>query len=125
MSANDNSTPAAPKPPDDLDGEALLEWHRIVAELHEHGLLATADRAIITHHCRTWATIQLVSRVVAVDGPVVLLPNNWPGKSKEYEVQVEQMKLDATLLASLGLTPASRAKLATKPADANDGAITF
>lgn len=110
-----------PQPPEDLDGEALLEWGRIVGDLDAAGILDGADRAILTLYCRTWAVWFAAARVVAVDGPVVLLPNNWPGQSAESKVMDATGKQVAKLLDQLGLTPQARhQRPTTEPAPAAD-----
>jgi P27 family predicted phage terminase small subunit len=101
-----------PTPPDDLDGEALLEWHRVADELDAAGTLDRTDRAILSVYCRTWAVWSAAARVVAADGPVVLLPNNWPGQSPEAKVMDASGKQLDKLLDRLGLTPSSRKRSA-------------
>lgn len=103
-----------PKPPDDIDGEALLEWERITEELEDAGHLDRTDRALITVYVRTWAVWRKAAEVVAQDGPIVLLPNNWPGQSPELKAMIECGKVLDKLLTSLGLTPTFREKNKSK-----------
>ena len=46
---------ARPSMPRSLAGEARFEWHRVVPELEEMGLLATVDRAVLIRYCSAWA----------------------------------------------------------------------
>jgi P27 family predicted phage terminase small subunit len=93
-----------PIPPEDLDGEALLEWHRIIAELEQLGTLATADRAAITLYCQTWATNQQVAKHVNKFGAVIKWPNGVPGQSPWFKTQKETTTLLSKLLDQIGLT---------------------
>jgi len=43
-----------PELPTILNGEALLEWHRITAELLRLGLVTKVDRAAVAAYCRAW-----------------------------------------------------------------------
>ena len=118
-----NTKTTRPKPPAGLSDEALIEWDRICDELAAAGTLRPADRAILTIYCRTWQTWNAVAKVVAVDGPVVLLPNNWPGESQECKVMTAQAKMLSKFLEQLGLTPASRKTSPTE--DATPDEITY
>lgn len=97
-----------PQPPEELDGEALLEWHRIVAELDAAGTLDKTDRAILTLYAQTWATHHAAARAVAQHGSVIKWPNGMPGPSPFYKVAKETAGQLRGLLADLGLTPTSR-----------------
>lgn len=108
-----------PKPPDGLDAEAVKEWARICKELGDR--LDKTDRAIMSVYVRTWAVWNKMAVIVETDGPVVMLPNNWPGQSPEYKVMSETAKLLDKLLGSMGLTPAARGKVkAPEPPKADD-----
>lgn len=97
-----------PKPPDDLDGEALLEWERVTDELDTLGRLDTADRAILTLYCQTWAANQAVAKHVARHGPIIKWSNGVPGQGPWFKTQKETAALLRQLLSDLGLTPTSR-----------------
>ena len=100
-----------PTAPDDLSDEARLEWDRVMIELDAIGLLDSADRALLTVYCRTWQAWHTCARHVAQFGPVVKLPNGWPGESKQNEVATKLAKNLTSILSYLGLSPAARAKL--------------
>jgi P27 family predicted phage terminase small subunit len=107
-------TTLAPQPPEDLDGEALLEWHRIIAELEQLGTLAAADRAAITHHCNVWAVIQANVKHVSRFGAVIKWSNGTPGQSPWCKTMKEMIALDSKLLDQLGLTSSNRKTKATE-----------
>jgi len=97
-----------PKPPEELDGEALLEWERVCAELDAAGTLDKTDRAVLTLYAQTWATHHAAARAVAQHGAVIKWPNGMPGPSPFYRVMKETAAQLRGLLNDLGLTPASR-----------------
>lgn len=97
-----------PPPPEDLDGEALLEWQRACDELEADGQLAKTDRAILTLYVHTWATWQTARRHVEQFGIVVKFPNGYPGLSPFYLVAKDCESKLQKLLQDLGLTPSTR-----------------
>src|SRR5689334_9981539 len=90
-----------PKPPDDLDGEALLEWQRICAELQAAGRLDKIDRAIITLYAETWAVNRAATIAVNKHGAVIKYPNGIPAASPFYKVQRESAAQLRGLLTDL------------------------
>src|SRR5690348_174198 len=105
-------------PPGGIEGEALLEWERIVDELKQLGTLHDADRAIVTLYCRTWATWREADALVAKYGSVIKYANGVPGPAPFFKTAQESAKQLRALLAELGLTPAARHKM--QPAKADD-----
>jgi P27 family predicted phage terminase small subunit len=110
-----------PQPPDDLDHEAVLEWHRVTEELDAIGLLDRADRAVLTIYCQTWAVWQSMTKPVSQFGAVVKMHNGVAGQSPFWKEQKEAAKLLRGFLADLGLTPTARHKMnAAKQEEAED-----
>ena len=97
-----------PRPPEDLDGEALLEWERVVTELEAVGKLDKADRAVLTLYAQTWATWNAAMQAVVKHGSVIKYPNRMVGPSPFYKVAKETAAQLRGLLTDLGLTPAAR-----------------
>jgi P27 family predicted phage terminase small subunit len=106
-----------PAPPEDLEGEALLEWGRVCDELAAAGRLETADRAVLSVYVETWAVWRTATRHVNTFGPVVPGQNKVVGRSPFYTVQRETAAQLRNLLADMGLTPAARGKGAGTGAD--------
>jgi P27 family predicted phage terminase small subunit len=106
-----------PEMPDDLEGEALLEWDRVCAELEKQGRLDQADRSVITIYCHTWATYKAAQRNTFEHGAVVKFPNGIPGQSPHYKTMKELANILRLMLADLGLTPAARGKSKEQPTD--------
>jgi P27 family predicted phage terminase small subunit len=99
---------AEPQPPEELDGEALLEWHRVIEELEAVGHLHTADRGLLTLYVQTWSANQAVAKHVAQHGPIVKFNNGVVGQSPHYKTMRETALVLATLIDKLGLSPAAR-----------------
>ncbi len=108
-----------PAPPDDLDGEALLEWDRICGDLDAAGRLDKTDRSIITLYCHRWAIYQAAMQHVVKFGPVVKHHNGVAGESPHYGVSRQEATQLRRLLADMGLTPTLRGMRASE-ADAGE-----
>ena len=108
-----------PAAPEDLEGEALLEWYRVCEELDGIGRLAKTDRAIITLYCRTWAVHHAVSQHVAKFGAVIKWSNNVPGIGPWAKQMKESTAQLCKMLVQMGLTPSSRS-ISTAPAKTDE-----
>lgn len=108
MPRNDDKPTNRPIPPEHLEGEALLEWHRVCDELHSQNRLEKVDRAVLTLYAETWATWQGALRHVAKYGAVIKLHNNVAGRNPYYQVMRESALILRQLLADMKLTPACR-----------------
>lgn len=106
--ANPTTKAERPNPPEELDGEALLEWHRICDELEAVGRLDKTDRAVLTLYAETWQTWRSAAKAVAKSGSVIRYPNNVVGPSPFYKVMRETGQQLRGLLADMGLTPTTR-----------------
>ena len=107
-----------PKPPDSLDREGLLEWHRVCDELEDAGRLEMTDRATLTLYALTWQTWWEAEQNVQQHGPVVQLPNNIYTTSPYYDVAQQKATLLRGLMRDMGLSFASRPK--TKPIESEE-----
>ena len=94
-------------PPDDLEGEALLEWERVTDALHAQGRLDAADRALLTLYVWTWATWHAATRAVAREGAVQVHANKMTGRNPAFIVMKEMGIQVRALLVDLKLTPGS------------------
>lgn len=96
------------EPPEELEGEALLEWHRVIEELQELGGLKAVDRATLTLWCKTWAVNYQVSQHVSKFGPILPAINKALGRSPWYQVMQETTSQLSKLAEIIGLTRKSR-----------------
>src|SRR5882724_3444135 len=74
-------------PPDDIQGDALAEWDRIIAEVQATGgELKPADRSILATYCRTWAINRDAAKHIQTYGSVIKYSNGVPGASPQYKI---------------------------------------
>lgn len=91
-----------PAPPDRIQGDALQEWNRICDAAAELGILHALDRPLLTIYCDLWTRYEQV------------VPELAASPEKQY-LREELLKLGRRLtdtLTVLGLTPATRTRLA-------------
>jgi P27 family predicted phage terminase small subunit len=97
------------KPPEDITGESLEEWNRIIKAVESLGReIKPADRSLLAIYCRTYSINRQVFEHVQKFGPVIKWSNGLPGNSPQYKTFIETTKILNTQLAALGCTPESR-----------------
>lgn len=99
-----------PKPPESLEGEALLAWERVWADLEAIKRADIADRALVEMYCRAWSRYLDADRVVSKIGVRETYANGQAGTPPEYKALLDAEKMCRNLLIDMGLTPTSRAK---------------
>jgi len=101
-----------PTPPAHLGALAVLEWERVAPELHRIGVLTMVDRAVLAGYCDAYERWALARQVIEVEGLFVSSPNGYriahPALSVANTAKATMLKY----MIELGLTPASRVKLA-------------
>ena len=83
-----------PDPPTILGGEALLEWHRITAELLQLGLVTKVDRAALAAYCQAWGRWVEAEEHLKSEPIIFKSPSGYPVLSPWWVVAnkaVEQM----------------------------------
>ncbi len=105
-----------PVMPDWLSDEAVVEWHRIVAEmLKVSGLLTRLDGTGLAMYCQVYADYVSYRRGIEVEGRVVtasngnVIQNPLVGMANRAFEQLRQC------LIEFGMTPAARARLLIQP----------
>lgn len=115
-----NQATKRPRPPEELDGEALLEWHRLCDELESVDRLEATDRGIIQLAAQAYANWVQATKHVETYGLVVKAHNGVAQRNPYYAIQIEQADRRRGLLADLGLTPVTRLKNAKANASKDD-----
>lgn len=125
---------ALPRCPGHLVGEARKEWHRVVRELHEAGLLTRVDRGALAAYCSAW------SRWVMAETKLAELvskgdPADWVTKTASgYEQQTPWLTISNSaqdlmrkFMVEFGMTPSSRSRVTAgeKPAEKSLADILF
>lgn len=138
----DHETPEAPKgrpePPKPLEGDALVEWDAMTADLEACGTLARTDRMALYQYCRLFAeTEALVVKQGEAAATVGILEDNLSGIPKDqlrdvfqeitkmrqleagYDTKIRQGRMALRqFLVEFGMTPAARSRVklpASKP----------
>jgi P27 family predicted phage terminase small subunit len=106
-----------PKAPAWLCTEAKAEWARVVPELRERGTVSAADLSAVELYCAAVGDALVARRTIAAEGATV---TNRLGEAKRHPAYstLREMQGEARRWAAeLGLTPASRSRVATEGAD--------
>lgn len=108
-----------PSPPPIITGEALDEWHRVVAELSRLGVLKQIDGAGLAAYCLAWQRLVEAQKLVAEAG---LLAETSQGLGRHPAVAVAEAasKELRAWAHEFGLTPSAEANLVV-PESSGDG----
>lgn len=117
-----------PDCPDYLAPEAKAEWARIPSILNQTGLLTQVDRTLMAGYCQTYARWVEAERKRTETPLNLRTPAGYIQQSPWLSISNKQLELMAKYMTELGLTPASRSRLAiqmhTAPKPWEYGGIT-
>ena len=102
---------AIPKPPKHLGAIALEEWHRIVQELADNGLMTNLDRAALVLYCEFWEHYVTAAEKMKKRGPVYTSANDNMVESPHFSIMKRSAELMHKFLVEFGMTPASRTRV--------------
>lgn len=116
---------AEPKPPegtpdcpDHLSVEAKAEWHRLVDTLVGMGVITIVDRAVLAAYCQAYGRWVEAERKLQETPVLFKTPSGYVQQSPWLNIANRQMELMGRYMAEIGLTPASRSRIAImNPAD--------
>jgi len=101
-----------PDCPPHLTDLARAEWDRIAATLHQMGVVTTVDRAVLAAYCQAWGR-WVEAEEKLKETPVMLkTPSGYVQQSPWLSVANKQLELMGRYMAELGITPASRSRVA-------------
>jgi len=110
---------AEPVPPDrvpdcppHLSDLAREEWDRIVGTLHEMGVVSTIDRAALAAYCQSYARWAEAEEKLKETPVMLKTPSGYVQQSPWLSVANKQLELMGRYMAELGITPASRSRVA-------------
>ena len=112
-----------PRPPIELNADALKEWHRVAGELQKLGILTKLDLAALAAHCVAFSRFKSANealRVMAAKDPVfegMLIKTkqgNWIqnpllGIARRAAADMVQFAVE------FGMTPSSRSRVKVSP----------
>lgn len=113
LNPNEPKPPASrPTCPSHLSPAAKTEWKRIAGVLHGMGVLTTVDRAALAAYCQAYGRWVKAEKKLAETPPLIRTPSGYVQQSPWLSVVNKQMELMSRYMAELGLTPASRSRIA-------------
>lgn len=110
---------AEPKPPegtpdcpDHLSEEARAEWHRLVDTLVSMGVITIVDRAVLAAYCQAYGRWVEAEQKLKEAPLLFKTPSGYVQQSPWLNIANRQMELIGRYMAEIGLTPASRSRIA-------------
>lgn len=110
---------AEPQPPDGvprcpshLNQVARTEWRRVARALHAMGVLTVIDRAALAAYCQTYAKWVEAEQRLRDTPPLLKTPSGYVQQSPWVAIANKQLELMGRYMTELGMTPASRSRVA-------------
>lgn len=101
-----------PDCPPHLSERATEEWRRIALTLHAAGVVTLADRAALAAYCQSWGRWVEAEEKLAVTPLLLKTATGYVQQSPWLSIANKQLELMGRYMAELGLTPASRTRVA-------------
>jgi P27 family predicted phage terminase small subunit len=103
--------------PKHLNALAKKEWHRVVKDLRESGVLARVDRSALEAYCVVYARWLEAEEEVENKGITAIGAKGGVIKNPAVTVAAQMLTLMHKFMAELGMTPSSRSRLKVNPPD--------
>jgi len=103
--------PHLPRCPHHLTAEARKEWHRVVRELYDVGVLTVADRAVLAAYCQCYARWVEAEGMIEAEGSIQTNPKGYMVKSPWVEIAHQSLTQMRAYMVELGMTPSSRSRV--------------
>ena len=119
----DEPRPPAARPtcPKWIRQKAQQEWHRLVPQLENMGILAEVDRTLLARYCQTIAKWQEAEKNVMRDGNQYMTPDGNLKANPEANLAVKLADSMLRMEAQLGIGAAARARCIVTKCD--DGEV--
>jgi P27 family predicted phage terminase small subunit len=121
---------AEPQPPSELpdcpphlSAVAQAEWERVAETLHEIGVLTTIDRAALAAYCQAYGRWVEAEEQMKKTPMMLKAPSGYVQQSPWLTVANKQLELMGRFATELGMTPASRTRVAALIDDASEEKI--
>ena len=118
---------AEPEPPEGcpdcpahLSEAAQEEWHRLATGLHAMGVLTVIDRAALAAYCQAWGRWVEAEERLKETPTLVKTPSGYVQQNPWLSVSNKQLELMGRYMAELGMTPASRSRVAALSAGGHE-----
>ncbi len=106
-----------PSPPRDMGAEAKAEWRRVMPVLVERRVLTAADMAAVERYCEATGDVKIARARIKQDGEYVLNRLEELKRHPAFTTLREAAAEARRWAAELGLTPASRSRVAVGDAE--------
>jgi P27 family predicted phage terminase small subunit len=107
-----------PPAPNHLSKEALIEWGRITPSLYAMGLLSDLDMASLAAYCQSYSRWVEAETELKASGLLIKTSNGNVIQNPLVGIANQAMEHMRKHLANFGMSPADRAKVSAKKADA-------
>ena len=104
----------APPCPKWLEPEAKKEWRRLASKLEQLGILTEADMSVFASYCQAYARWKAAEEIISSHGFVSKTPSGYLQTIPHVSVAKEYARIMNRCAEQLGLTPASRSRLAAR-----------
>lgn len=113
-----------PDCPDHLGDEARAEWHRLVDTLVGMGVISVVDRAVLAAYCQAWGRWVEAEEKLKETPLLIRTASGYVQQSPWLGIANRQMELMGRYMAEIGLTPASRSRIAVQGIAAEPQPVT-
>jgi P27 family predicted phage terminase small subunit len=111
-----------PKVPAWFTDEAAAEWRRVMPQLVERGTLTAADLSACELYCSAVGDALVARKTIATEGATIETRLGDTKRHPAWTTLRESTTAARQWAAELGLTPASRSRVATEAPDDDDSA---
>ena len=98
--------------PDHLMPAAQAEWRRLAGVLQEMGVVTQVDRAALAAYCQAWGRWVEAEEKLRETPLLLKAPSGYVQQNPWLSVANKQLELMGRYMTELGLTPASRSRVA-------------
>lgn len=109
-----------PDCPEHLGEEARAEWYRLVDTLATMGVITIVDRAVLAAYCQAYGRWVEAEQKLKEAPLLFKTPSGYVQQSPWLNIANRQMELMGRYMAEIGLTPASRSRIAVSKASEPD-----
>jgi len=114
---------AQPRCPSHLSPAAQKEWRRLANSLHRMGVLTTVDRAALAAYCQAYGRWVEAEEKLKETPTLYKTPSGYVQQSPWLGIANKQLELMGRFMVELGMTPASRSRVAALATPAGAGPI--
>jgi P27 family predicted phage terminase small subunit len=113
-----------PDCPPHLSEVAQDEWHRLARTLYDMGVVTVVDRAALAAYCQSYAR-WVEAEEKLKDSPALLkTKSGYVQQNPWISISNKQLELMGRYMVELGITPASRSRIAVAHTNAEENQVT-